>query len=89
MRFNQSSGHTGARSTLCVERRHLRSAERPRHLRRAELYAEAVAVGQPLPDMPVFLRPAFHVPVPLERTYQTTWGHYPAALKEPIEGPAG
>ena len=25
------------------------------------MYTEAVAVGKPLPDMPVFLRPEFHV----------------------------
>jgi hypothetical protein len=29
------------------------------------MYTEAAAVGAPLPDMPVFLRPEFHVPVPL------------------------
>jgi hypothetical protein len=52
------------------------------------MYAEAAAVGGPLPDMPVFLRPEFHVMVPLERTYMTTWNHYPAALKDLLEGPA-
>ncbi|MFO0797801.1 MAG: DUF4058 family protein [Gemmataceae bacterium] len=52
------------------------------------MYAEAAAVGGPLPDMPVFLRPEFHVPVPLERTYATTWNHYPVALRELLEEPA-
>jgi hypothetical protein len=52
------------------------------------MYAEAAAVGAPLPDVPVFLRPEFHVPVPLERTYNATWGHYPAALRELLEGAA-
>jgi hypothetical protein len=32
-------------------------------------YIEPVAVGQPLPDMPLFLKPDFHVTVPLEATY--------------------
>lgn len=52
------------------------------------MYAETAAVGAPLPDMPVFLRPGFHVPVPLERTYQETWARFPAALKELLEDPA-
>ncbi len=52
------------------------------------MYAEAAAVGAPLPDMPVFLRPGFHAPVPLERPYTTTWSLYPVALKELLEDPA-
>jgi hypothetical protein len=44
-------------------------------------YLEAVAVGDILPDLPLFLRPGFYVPVPLEATYQTTWNVFPAALK--------
>jgi len=52
-------------------------------------YIEPLAVGDPIPDMPVFLQPEVHVPVPLESTYQTTWRLFPAALKELLEGPAG
>jgi hypothetical protein len=44
-------------------------------------YAEFVAVGDPLPDMPLFLKPEVYVPAPLEATYQTTWAAFPAALK--------
>ena len=53
------------------------------------MYAKSAAVGTPLPDMPVFLRPEFHVMVPLDRTYQTTWQLYPDALKELLEDPVG
>jgi hypothetical protein len=52
-------------------------------------YVEPVAVGDVLPDMPLFLKPEFYVPVPLEATYQTTWRVFPTALKtlfEPTQG---
>ena len=49
-------------------------------------YVEQVAVGQPLPDMPLFLKPEFYVPAPLEETYRTTWDDsFPAALKGLLE----
>jgi hypothetical protein len=44
-------------------------------------YVESVAVGDTLPDMPLFLEPEVYVPVPLEATYQTSWKVFPAALK--------
>jgi hypothetical protein len=50
-------------------------------------YVEFVAVGDPLPDMPLFLKPEFYVPTPLESTYQATWALFPAALKPLLEGP--
>ena len=37
-------------------------------------YVEPIAVGDALPDMPIFLKPDFYVPAPLEETYRTTWG---------------
>lgn len=49
-------------------------------------YVEPVAVGDPLPEMPLYLEPGEWVPVPLERAYQTTWNTLPGPLKEPIEG---
>lgn len=52
-------------------------------------YVEPVAVGDELPAMPLFLRPEFYVPAPLEATYQTTWNAFPAALKGLLEGPGG
>jgi hypothetical protein len=51
-------------------------------------YVEPVAVGDPLPDMPLFLEPGDWVPVPLERSYQTTWDTLPIPLKELIQGQA-
>jgi hypothetical protein len=50
-------------------------------------YIEPVAVGDVLPDMPIFLTPDRYVPCPLETTYQTTWSTFPAALKAPLEQP--
>jgi hypothetical protein len=50
-------------------------------------YIQPLAVGRPIPDMPVFLAPEAWVPVPLEATYQTTWRLFPAALKELLEDP--
>jgi hypothetical protein len=45
-------------------------------------YVEAVAVGDALPDMSIFLEPGFHVPAPLDVTYQTTWDAFPHPLKK-------
>jgi Protein of unknown function (DUF4058) len=50
-------------------------------------YVEPVAVGDVLPDMPLFLKPEIYIPAPLEATYQTTWGVFPAALKGLLEAP--
>jgi hypothetical protein len=50
-------------------------------------YVEPVAVGDPLPDMPVFLTADRYVPCPLEATYQTAWEQFPAPLKGPLESP--
>jgi hypothetical protein len=45
-------------------------------------YVELVAVGDVLPDMPIFLKPDCYVPAPLEATYQTTWDDFfPAPMK--------
>jgi hypothetical protein len=52
-------------------------------------YVEPVAVGDSLQDMPVFLTADRYVPCPLEATYQTAWGQFPAPLKGPLEAPAG
>jgi hypothetical protein len=51
-------------------------------------YLEPVAVRDRLPDMPLFLKPEFHVPAPLEATYQATWAVFPAPLKRLLEGPS-
>lgn len=50
-------------------------------------FVEPVAVGDPLPDMPLFLTPRHHIPCPLDSTYQTAWQQFPAPLKGPLEIP--
>ena len=53
-------------------------------------YVQPVAIGDLLPDMPLFLKPDVYVPAPLEATYQTTWDDYfPAPLKRLLEVPSG
>jgi hypothetical protein len=50
-------------------------------------YVEPVAVGDSLPEMPIFLEPGTYVPAPLESTYQTTWDKCPDAIREIVESP--
>lgn len=50
-------------------------------------YVQTVAVGDVLPDMPIFLTPGNYVPCPLDATYQATWSVFPAVLKGPLERP--
>lgn len=45
---------------------------------------EPVAVGDVLPEMPLFLVPEQYVSAPLEPTYQQTWDDCPAAFKEAV-----
>ncbi len=48
-------------------------------------YIEPVAVGDRLPDMPLFLQPGRHILVPLEATYQATWGLTPKPIRDLLE----
>jgi hypothetical protein len=50
-------------------------------------YIEPVAVGDILPDRPIFLTPGTYVNCPLEVTYEATWSVFPAVLKAPLERP--
>jgi hypothetical protein len=43
----------------------------------AEAFVEPLAVGDALPEMPLFLTPDVYVPVPLESTYQLAWEGMP------------
>ena len=43
-------------------------------------YVEPIAVGDPLPEMPLFLIEEWYVDVPLEETYQATWDVLPKEL---------
>jgi Protein of unknown function (DUF4058) len=44
-------------------------------------YVEPFAVGDELPEIPLFLQPGFYVPAPLEASYVATWNVFPAAVK--------
>lgn len=50
-------------------------------------YVEPVAVGDRLPDMPLFLEPSRWLPVPLEETYQTSWTAFPSDLAPELTRP--
>jgi hypothetical protein len=50
-------------------------------------YIETIAVGDPLPEMPIFLRPEIYVNAPLESTYQEAWAAFPKQLKGLLESP--
>lgn len=48
-------------------------------------YVEPIAVGEVLPDMPLFLTQELHVPVPLETTYGATWQNLPEEMRKAVE----
>ena len=48
-------------------------------------YVEPLAVGDALPDMPLFLDPSWYVNVPLEATYLQTWSGYPEPWRRELE----
>jgi hypothetical protein len=48
-------------------------------------YIEPVAVGDPLPDMPLFLASELHVMAPLELTYAATWQATPDEMRVAVE----
>jgi len=49
-------------------------------------YVEPLAIGDPIPDMPLFLTPTEYVYAPLEATYGQAWAGFPAPWKDVIEG---
>jgi hypothetical protein len=48
-------------------------------------YVEPVAVGDELPDLPIFLTDFDYIPAPLAETYRASWAAFPADLKELLE----
>lgn len=48
-------------------------------------YVEPFAVGDTLKDMPLFLRPHAHVPLPLEKTYQSAFAAVPKRWRGVLE----
>jgi hypothetical protein len=49
-------------------------------------YVEPLALGQPLPSMPLFLDAAWYVRTPLEETYMQAWAGLPEPWKQEITG---
>lgn len=45
-------------------------------------YVEPLGVGDPLPEMPLFLQPDIYIPCPLEETYMATWNALPPQVRE-------
>ncbi len=45
-------------------------------------YVDPVAVGDPLPDAPLFLAPGWYVNIPLEATYRTSWEVTPKPIRD-------
>jgi hypothetical protein len=50
-----------------------------------EAYIEPIAVGDPLPPLPLFLAPGRHVSVPLEESYMTAVKQIPQRARKPLE----
>lgn len=51
-------------------------------------YIEPLAVGDPMPDMPLFLSLRGHVVVPLAATYDATWAACPQPIRDLVAPPA-
>ncbi|MEO8496080.1 MAG: DUF4058 family protein [Planctomycetota bacterium] len=51
-----------------------------------EAFVEPIAVGSPMPDMPLFLEQGFYINVPLETTYQAAYRGMPEYWRKVIEG---
>ncbi len=51
-----------------------------------EAFIEPVAVGEPLPEMPLFLTEDVWVPVPLEMTYQAAFDAVPHYWRDVVAG---
>ncbi|MBI2806015.1 MAG: DUF4058 family protein [Planctomycetes bacterium] len=48
-------------------------------------YVEPIALGEALPDMPLFLFEGHYIKVPLEAAYQTAWSFLPRELQVIVE----
>ena len=48
-------------------------------------FVEPVAVGDLMPDMPLFLASEYHILVPLESTYRAAWDASPEELRTVVE----
>jgi hypothetical protein len=50
-------------------------------------FVNTIAVGDRLPDMPLFLDLELYVNVPLEATYMTAWQTFPAEWRDVLDAP--
>jgi hypothetical protein len=48
-------------------------------------YVDPVAVGDNLPDVPLFLAPGWYVNIPLEQTYRRSWSLGPKSIRDLFE----
>jgi hypothetical protein len=53
-----------------------------------EVFLEPVAVGDSLPEMPLFLTPELYVSLPLAATYHSAWEAFPAIWQAVLAAPA-
>jgi hypothetical protein len=53
-----------------------------------EAFATHFAVGQPLPEMPLFLTRKNYVRVPLEATYMAAWEDVPPQYRAVLQAPS-
>ncbi len=51
-------------------------------------YIQPAAIGEELIDMPLFLEPRAHVPVPLEATYQRAFAALPRRWRQVLDAPS-
>ncbi len=49
-------------------------------------FVEPVAVGDALPEMPLFLKPGGHVTIAIESTYESAWEAVPLRWRKVVEG---
>ncbi len=50
-------------------------------------YVDSLAVGDPLPEAPLFLAPGWYVNVPLEETYRASWQVTPRPIRDLLGTP--
>jgi hypothetical protein len=50
-------------------------------------YVDSLAVGDPLPEAPLFLAPGWYVNVPLEETYRASWEVTPRPIRDLLGSP--
>jgi hypothetical protein len=55
----------------------------------AEAFVETFALGDALPDIPLFLTIRDYVEIPLEATYLAAYAESPPAVREVLEAPSG